>query len=194
MRRFVLLALLLLTTPLVTLAQEAPLLTSVTAPSVERPPAPPSYLQESTSVTGPTFGMDLMVGQLTGVRPSMTVLNLEWSTVLVEGFYGGMFSKFDASETLGAGVRWMMTRPGVDSVTFGPGVDVMFSLNKGKAVYLAPTIDVSWQHKFGERAAFLLGINVGIGVGLSGREQDRHGDTVSGRVTPLISLFTGFRF
>ena len=83
---------------------------------------------------------------------------------------------------------------GHDSVTLGPGVDLLFHLNRGKAVVLAPTVDVAWRRNFGERAAFVLGINAGIGIGLSGgRDRDRD-DPVAGKVTPLISFYTGLKF
>ena len=140
------------------------------------------------------FGMDLMLGQMTGIRPSMAVYNGERSAVLVEGFYGALFTKFGGSEGAGAGVRWATTSQCVHSVSYGPGVDVLFNLNDGKAIMLAPTVDVAWRRNFGDRAAFVLGLSAGIGIGLSGREDDRHSRPVSGRVTPLIGMFTGLRF
>jgi hypothetical protein len=120
------------------------------------------------------------------------------SSFLVEGFYGEMLSKFGASETVGAGVRWMLTSGGaINSVTYGPGVDVLFHLDSGKAVILAPTVDVAWRHKIGERAAFVFGINAGVGIGMSGKRGNDDlffTGPVVGRLTPLISLYTGFRF
>ena len=94
----------------------------------------------------------------------------------------------------GAGVRWVTTSQCVNSVSIGPGVDVLFHLNDGQAVMIAPTVDVAWRRNFGDRAAFLLGLTAGIGVGLSGREDDDDGKPVSGQVTPLIGVFTGLRY
>lgn len=142
----------------------------------------------------PAFGMDLLLGQLTGIRPNFALPVNENSAVQIEGYYGGIFSKFGGSEGAGAGVRWVASRGGADAVTFGPGVDVLFHFNDGKAVMLAPTIDLSWRHSFGNRAALVLGINAGVGIGLSGRNHDEGGDEVSGRVTPLISIYSGLRY
>jgi hypothetical protein len=142
----------------------------------------------------PVFGMDLLLGQQTGIRPSLALYSTERSSFVVEGYYGGLFTKFGAAETAGAGVRWVTTRGGLDSVTLGPGVDVLFHLNRGKAVILAPTVDVAWRRNFGDRAAFVLGLNAGVGVGLSGGRWNDRDDPVAGRATPLISFYTGFRY
>jgi len=169
------------------------------------PPAPASTLTDKTTVmTGewvtsgrspaPAFGMDLLLGQQTGIRPSLAVFSTERSSFVVEGYYGGLFTKFGGSEAAGAGVRWVTTRGGLDAVTLGPGLDVLFHLNDGKAVILAPTVDVAWRHCFGERAAFVLGLNAGVGVGLGGNRNNGDDDPVAGRVTPLISFYTGLRF
>jgi hypothetical protein len=168
------------------------------------PQPPPSTLADKSAVmTGewitsgrcpaPVFGMDLLLGQQTGIRPSLALYSTERSSFVVEGYYGGLFTKFGASETVGVGVRWVTTRGGLNSVTLGPGVDVLFQLNRGQAVILAPTVDVAWRRNFGDRAAFVLGMNAGVGIGLSGHGKDRD-DPVAGRVTPLISFYTGFRF
>ena len=81
-----------------------------------------------------------------------------------------------------------------DSITFGPGVDVFFNFNEEKATFIAPTVDVAWRHGFGERAALMLGVNAGVGVGLSGRDDNNGYGSISGKVTPLISFFTGLRY
>ncbi len=176
---------------------------------ITAPPPATSTLADKTAVMSgewvtsgrrpaPVFGLDLMFGQQIGIRPSLAVYSVARSSFLVEGFYGELLSKFGASETVGAGVRWMITSGGsLNSVTFGPGVDVLFHLDSGKAVILAPTVDVAWRHKIGERAAFVFGLNAGVGIGLSGT---RGNDDllfvgpIVGRLTPLISLYTGFRF
>ncbi|MFO0803111.1 MAG: hypothetical protein U0791_08335 [Gemmataceae bacterium] len=144
--------------------------------------------------TAPAFGMDLLLGQLTGIRPTFALPVNENSAVQIEGYYGGIFSKFGGSEGAGAGVRWVMSRGGADAVTIGPGVDVLFHFNDGQAVILAPTVDLAWRHSFGNRAALVLGINAGVGIGLSGRSHDDGGDPVSGRATPLISVYSGLRY
>ncbi|MBX9585109.1 MAG: hypothetical protein K2X87_32790 [Gemmataceae bacterium] len=186
-----------------------------TAARGDEPPAPPQppaagqpppdpFADRTAALTGewvtsgrhraPVFGMDLMLGQQTGVRPSLALYSTDRWSLVTEGFYGALFTKFGASEAAGAGARWVTTRGGLDAVTLGPGVDVLFHLNHGGATLLAPTVDVGWQHRFGERAGFHLGLSAGAGVGLGGRE-GRHGsDPVAGRVTPLIGFYTGLRF
>lgn len=171
------------------------------------PQPPPSTLTDKTAVmtgewitsshsSAPVFGLDLMLGQQCGIRPTLALYTTERASLVVEGYYGGMFTKFGSSETAGAGARWVATRGGSgrDSVTLGPGVDVLFHLNRGKAVVLAPTVDVAWRRTIGERGAFVLGINAGIGIGLSGGHGNDRDDPVAGKVTPLISLYTGLRF
>lgn len=148
----------------------------------------------TNSSNWPVFGVDLMLGQQSGIRPSLAVYSNERSAFLVEGYYGGLFTKFGGSEGAGAGVRWVTSRGGSDSVTIGPGVDVLFNFNDGKATFLAPTVDIAWRREFGNRAGFVLGLNAGIGIGLSGNSGSDEGDRVSGKVTPLISLFTGLRY
>lgn len=170
-----------------------------------QPPAPSTLADKTAVMSGewvtsgrspaPVFGMDLMLGQQMGLRPSLAVYSTDRSSFLVEGFYGALLTKFGAAEAAGAGVRWMTTRGGgLGAVAFGPGLDVLFHLDRGKAVILAPTVDVAWRRSLGERAAFVLGLNAGVGIGVSGNRDDGDGDPVSGRVTPLISLYTGFRF
>lgn len=140
----------------------------------------------------PVFGMDLLLGQQTGIRPSLALTANERASFLIEGYYGGLFTKFGGSEGAGAGLRWVTSRGGSDAVTVGPGIDVLFHFNDGKAIFLAPTVDIAWRHEFGNRAALMLGLNAGIGIGLGGDDGDR--ERVSGKVTPLISLYTGLRY
>jgi hypothetical protein len=142
----------------------------------------------------PSFGIDLLLGQMTGIRPSFGLHINENSSLQIEGYYGALFTKFGASEGAGAGVRWVTSRGGVDSVTIGPGVDVLFNLNKSRAMMLAPTVDLAWHHSFGNRAALVLGINAGVGIGISGRSNGDDDDRVSGKVTPLISFYSGLRY
>lgn len=172
--------------------------------SADQPQAQPATSDKTAVLTGESapardmsfnLGMDLLLGQMTGIRPSIALLTRENSSLQVEGYYGALFTKFGASEGAGAGVRWVTSRGGLDAVTIGPGVDVLFNLNRDKAMMLAPTVDLAWRHSFGNRAALVLGINAGIGVGMSGRSNgDDDGNTISGKVTPLISFYSGLRY
>lgn len=203
MRRFALFVFLITCAPAAVRADEPPPAGPPPAPSPAHPPAVEDRMAAlggewvtSGRSPGPVFGLDLLLGQQTGLRPSIAVFSTPTSAVFVEGYYGALLTKLGTSEAAGAGGRWVTTRGGGNnSVTIGPGVDVLFHFNRGKAVILAPTVDVAWRHGFGDRAAFFLGINAGVGIGLSGREgNDRDGDPASGRVTPLISFYTGLRF
>jgi hypothetical protein len=140
-----------------------------------------------------SFGMDLLLGQMMGIRPNFAINVNDRSAVAVEGFYGALLSKFGDSEAAGLGARWVSTRGGIDSVILGPGVDVFFHFNDGKAVILAPNLDIAWRHSFGNRAGLVLGMNAGVGIGMSGRERD-DGDSVSGKVSPIISFYSGLRY
>lgn len=148
----------------------------------------------SNRMTAPIFGMDLLLGQQSGIRPSIALYSTEKSSFLVEGYYGGLLTKFGASEGAGAGARWVTSGGGHDAVTVGPGLDVLFNLNHGAATFLAPSVDIAWRHGFGDRAGLVLGLNAGLGIGLSGHNGDADGEQVSGRLTPLISLYTGLRY
>ena len=123
-----------------------------------------------------SFGMDLLIGQQTGIRSTLALHANERSSFVVEGYYGGLFTKFGGSEGAGAGVRWVTSRGGPDAVTLGPGLDVLFNFNEGKATMLAPTVDIAWRHSFGNRAGLVLGINAGVGIGLSGHSGGENGD------------------
>lgn len=170
-------------------------------------PATSSTLADKTAVmkgdwaaTGPSdapilsFGMDLLLGYQTGIRPNVALHTNERSAFVLEGYYGGLFTKFGGSEGAGAGVRWVTSRGGLDAVTIGPGLGVLFNFNDGKATMLAPTVDLAWRHTFGNRAGLVLGINAGFGIGLSGRSGGDDGDNVAGKVTPLISFYSGLRY
>lgn len=183
--RLVLLA--LAAVPSAARAQDAPPPAPITVNQtviLEAPPAGPGE---------PYLGLDLMVGQMSGIRPSFAVHRSDRAALVVEGFYGGLLTKLGQSEGAGAGVRWNVSRGGRDAVTLGPGVDVLFNFRDGQAVMLAPTVDLAWRRDFGDRVGWTLGINAGVGVGVGGRRDDDGGSAV-GRVTPLISVFGGLRF
>jgi hypothetical protein len=57
---------------------------------------------------------------------------------------------------------------------------------------LAPSLDVAWVRAISSTGSWQLGINLGIGIGLTDGYDYDNNDV--GRVTPLISVYTGFRF
>jgi hypothetical protein len=74
----------------------------------------------------------------------------------------------------------------------GPGVNVFAQLKDDGVLMLAPSLDLSWLHGFGGGGGWEIGLSAGVGIGLSGEPND--GDAVRGRVTPILSVFSGFRF
>jgi hypothetical protein len=55
-------------------------------------------------------------------------------------------------------------------------------------------VDLAWRRGFGDRAAAVLGLTAGVGVGLSGGRNNDRDDAVAGRVTPIIGFYTGLRY
>jgi hypothetical protein len=79
-----------------------------------------------------------------------------------------------------------------DSVIFGPGLDVFFGLNHRSLVLLTPSVDLAWTFKPTPGLEWEIGLDVGLGVGVSGHTVDGH--SAVGDFTQLISLYTGLRF
>src|SRR5262245_52107434 len=57
----------------------------------------------STPTMDPTFGLDLMLGMMTGIRAEGVLTRGDHGSLRAEGFYGALFTKFGASEGAGAG-------------------------------------------------------------------------------------------
>lgn len=175
----------------------------ITVPPPPPPPPPPAVADappggawfDVDSAGEPFFGVDLMLGQQTGVRGQVAVWRGERSALVVEGFYGGLATRLGQSEAAGGGLRWLFARcrrGGADAVVLGPGVDVFSNFADGEATILVPTLDVAWRHSFGERSGWTIGLSAGVGIGIGGRDDDR--DSAAGQATPLISVFGGLRF
>jgi hypothetical protein len=139
--------------------------------------------------------MDLVLGMQTGIRPRVTAWTGGFGAVVVEGFYGALLTRLGASEGAGGGGRWLFRRAGragCDCVIFGPGVDVLCQFRNDGLTLIAPTVDFGWWHAIGEHSACELGINAGVGIGVSG--QRSNGRDAAGQATPLISVYGGLRF
>ncbi len=173
--------------------------------TVPPPPPPPPAVAADAPAGGtwfdvdspgePFFGVDLILGQQTGVRGQLAVWRSERSALVVEGFYGGLATRLGQSEAAGGGLRWLFTRcrrEGADAVVLGPGVNVFSNFADGEATIVAPSLDVAWRHNFGERSGWTIGLSAGVGIGIGGRNNDR--DSAAGQATPLISVFGGLRF
>jgi hypothetical protein len=146
----------------------------------------------ATADGGSMFDIDLMLGMLMGVRGQVAVYRDPKRAVVLEGFYGALLDKFETSEGAGAGGRYYFRRTdkeGCNSLLVGPGVGAYDHFRHGLWM-VAPTIDVGWLRAIGNRGGWEIGLNAGVGVGVAGPS----GDSNIGRVTPLFTLFTGFRF
>ena len=183
---------------------------------VPAPSAPPVFVQQNIGVAPPPppgagvlvpvgpppvyqgiqflADVDVLLGMQTGIRGQAGVWFNPCRGLVGEGFYGALFTKFGSGEAMGVGPRFIMRRPtwtGRDSILFAPGVDMLFYLHNDGPILIAPTIDVAWLHELGDRLGWEIGLNFGVGVGVSGTH---NGSSAAGQVTPLISVFTGLRF
>jgi hypothetical protein len=162
------------------------------------PPAvagPAPYCTPTPAFEGePPFAVELMLGQELGVRGQVGPYADRYGAIVVEGFYGGLFTDVGSSQALGAGGRWLWSdwlNTG-DSLFFGPGVDVFFGLNHRALILLTPSVDLGWMLKLGPCFEWEIGLEAGLGIGVSGCTD--HGHSAVGDFTQLISLYTGLRF
>ncbi len=136
-----------------------------------------------------------MLGQQLGIRSQLAVYRGDRQEIVGELFYGALLHSLGSSEAIGGGARYFIRRCSPDSanaIVFGPGLDVFYQTDNNHLILLNPSVELSWLHGFGDRCGWEIGINAGAGIGISG--QTSHNDPASGRVTSLISFFTGFRF
>jgi hypothetical protein len=186
-------------------AQQPPLAapcesTSLQTPPCVCPPPPvagpaPYCCTPAPAFDGvPLFAVELMLGQELGLRGQVVPYSDRYGALVVEGFYGGLFTDIGSAQALGAGGRWLWTDSlGTgDSLVFGPGVDVFFGLNHRALILLTPSVDLGWMLKLGPSLEWEIGLEVGLGIGVSGHTD--HGHSAVGDFTQLISLYTGLRF
>lgn len=157
-------------------------------------PGPGFYNPEGDSI----LGLHLMVGQQLGLRGQLAISRNPGFAWVMEGFYGGSFSKLGNSDAVATGVRAQVRRSsnnGDHSLLIAPGANLMYNLRDGKALYLNPSLDLSWVNGFDNwrGSGWEIGVNLGVGVGISGKAGDPNRNA-AGEVTPLISLFGGVRF
>jgi len=193
-------------TPIVLLLLCAPVMAQNPAPVPMAPPpvapaAEPLFLDAIASPDHPTASGDsrafvavnLMLGMQSGFRTQLGFDLTDRSAFLVEAYYGGLFTKFSSGEAAGGAVRYQLRRcapNGVDQLTFGPGVG-FYSMINGDSRMIAPTLDIAWLRSFtpGGNWGWELGLSVGVAVEIGGDSGSNPGE-----VSPLISLFSGFRF
>jgi hypothetical protein len=164
-------------------------------PPTTDPGAIPCCPPRSACDREPWFAVELLLGQETGVRGQFAAYRDDQEAVVLEGFYGVLFHDLGSSQALGAGGRYLLQSGWpdcVDSLVFGPGLDVFFQLNHNGLVLLAPSVDLAWMHNLGGGLEWEIGLDAGLGIGVAGRTSKGH--SAAGDVTPLISLYTGLRF
>jgi hypothetical protein len=164
---------------------------AVPPPAVPVPPCQPgvAYARE------PWFAIELMLGQQTGVRGQVTLFGNAHEALVVEGFYGVLFHDLGSAQALGTGARYLVQSTWFDcvnSLQFGPGLDVFFQLNHNGLILLAPSIDLAWLVNIGGGIEWEIGLDAGLGIGVAGHTH--HGNAAAGDLTPLISVYTGLRF
>lgn len=158
------------------------------------PPSSDPVILENTASPG-WLAAQILLGQQIGIRGQFTVAERGPWTYVAEGFYGLLFTKMCNSEGAGVGGRALYSRAsrdGRNSLLLGPGVNLFCQFERDGVLMLAPSLDLSWLHGFGVGGGWEIGLSAGIGIGLTGNSY--WDDTASGRVTPLISVFSGFRF
>jgi len=187
--------------------ESVPAVTALPALPPVPPPPPPSLEVTPVTPAAPpvgffdswespdgraTIGLDLILGMQTGVRAQGVVHQVGNRMVVAEGFYGVLFSKLGNSEAAGIGARMLFRRPGRDgchAMLLGPGVNMFYQFHDDAQWILAPSVDLAWLRSIGDSGAgWQIGINAGLGVSVDGHKDGRD------RVTPIISLFTGFKF
>jgi hypothetical protein len=176
--------------------------TSLQAPPCDCPPPPAAPAAPiccpppaAPADPFPLFALQAMLGQELGVRGQVAVVRDPQGALVVEGFYGELYSNLGSSQTLGAGARYLFRSNWPDligSVVVGPGIDVFFGLNHNTLILLTPSIDVGWLYPLGNRLELEVGLDAGLGIGVSGHTKS--GNSAAGDVTTLISFYTGIRF
>ena len=141
-----------------------------------------------------SVAIHLMLGTQTGVRTQLGFDLTDRSAVLVEGYYGGVFTRFASGEAIGGGVRWQFRRSsedGINQLSFAPGASILSIFNGHERTMLAPTLELAWLRAFSPNGGWgwELGLSVGVGIDVGGSASGQTGD-----ISPLISGFTGFRF
>jgi hypothetical protein len=183
-------------------------------------PLPPHWLERGpgappTPPPGPVIDVgqehwlvvQFMLGTEAGIRFQLGFDHACDHTWAGELFLGAAATRFGVGGVVGVGGRvhytWMSGRWS-DALLVSPGIDVFVlgghdrrrgilepEYPKEDVLFLAPTVDISWLHDFTPHFGWELGLHVGLGVGLAGR--DYRGESAGGMVTPLLSLYTGFR-
>jgi hypothetical protein len=178
--------------------EPAPLVTGTPSATVLLPPpavpaGPPAAGCPCACGDGGTmFDIDLMLGMQLGIRGQAAVYRDETSAFVLEGFYGLLLDKLAAGEGAGAGGRYYFrrtNRDGCNSLLIGPGVGAYYHFHD-EVWMLAPTLDIAWVRAISDTGAWQIGLNAGLGINVG----DRCNPGDVGRVTPLFTLFTGFRF
>jgi hypothetical protein len=140
------------------------------------------------------LAIDLLLGMETGVRSQLALFRGDRRAFVAEAFYGALVHKLGDGEGAGAGGRFLFRRDApasCNSVILSPGFDVLYQFDRHGLLMLDPSVEMAWLHGFGDRGGWEFGLNAGVGIGVAGRARCR---SAAGQVTPLISVYSGFRF
>src|SRR5262249_33367271 len=140
-------------------------------------PAAPSYLAPAPYDSLPPLALERLGGQTSGVRGQVPLFRDDFEALVVEGFYGHLFHDLGSSQALGAGGRIIWRAETLDcwnSILIGPGVDVFFQLNHHALILLTPSLDLAWMYEMAPGLGFEVGLDAGLGIGVSGRTKDGH--------------------
>jgi hypothetical protein len=157
--------------------------------------APVPCWQPGAYPNEPLFGLQLMLGQETGVRGQVTVASWAQESFVVEGFAGALFQSLGSSPALGVGARYEFWAPApIEGGAFGvgPGLSVFFQTNHDGLILLAPSVDLGYKQRLCNGLDWEVGLDIGLGIGVGGHT--KHGHSAVGDLTPLISVYTGLRF
>jgi hypothetical protein len=166
-------------------------------------PNPVTFAPPCTDGPDHFFSAQLFLGTESGIRVQFAFERACHRTWLGEVFLGGAGTSYGSSGVIGLGGRVqyaLASGAWGDHLLVSPGLDLMFLGEDGDhghhpreaVTYLAPTVDISWLHDFDRSFGWELGVHAGIGIGLGGRDEDN--EPAGGKLTPIISVYTGVRF
>lgn len=171
----------------------------------------PGATEEMASVGQEAWAaLSINMGTVTGLRALFIPFHFENTSIAIEGIYGISIHPISSlREIFGGGVRASITivsdgRNG--ALLMSPGVDVLFASGtpgRGMAEYSAyghiyfvgTSVELSWVAQLAKHFGLELGVRVGAAVVINdGNPKRSDGESLRGRVTPDLSVFTGVRF
>lgn len=149
------------------------------------------------------------LGTVNGLRALFIPVHTEDFSIAIEGIYGlSVNTVASLRETFGGGVRASFTVASDgknDAMLVSPGVDILFAngtpghglaeySSYGHIFYVATSLDVSYVHQFARHFGFEAGARIGAAVVVNDGNPKAGADSIFGKVTPEVGVFTGVRF